>query len=106
MWKLLNRSFAKRNFSHFLFVDEQGRVAIADHSIRNMRDPSSTDDGLLVWDGQPIRINKSRYYDPIGFAKTENGETVGVAVQTAVQMAVAANKAVHDVLPELFEGLR
>jgi hypothetical protein len=104
MWTLLNRSFAKRTFSHFLFVDGQGRVAIADHSIRNMKDPASTEDGLLVWDGQPIRLKD--VHDPIGFAKTENGETVGVAVQTAVQMAVAAKKPVHEVIPQLFEGLK
>lgn len=49
MWKLTNRQFAEKTFNLFVFVDGD-RIAVADHSIDNMSDPSSTDDGLLLVD--------------------------------------------------------
>jgi hypothetical protein len=57
MFELTNKSEAKKHFSHFLFHnDDNNTVAIADHSIANLKDPSSTEDGLLVWTGQMGRI--------------------------------------------------
>ncbi len=48
-WVLLNRGFAQSQYTHYVFFDPQrGRVAIADHSLRNLSDPGSTDDGLLL----------------------------------------------------------
>ena len=51
MWTCVNRRMAKKFGDHFIFVNKKGQVAIADHSIRDLNDPSSTDDGLLIWDG-------------------------------------------------------
>ena len=48
-WKLLNRRFAEKHFTHFIF-QFGNQFAIADHSIDNINDPSSTDDGLLLID--------------------------------------------------------
>lgn len=57
MFELTNKIEAKKCFSHFLFHNEDNNtVAIADHSIADMKDPSSTEDGLLVWTGQMGRI--------------------------------------------------
>ena len=48
-WTLLNRRFAEKHYSHFIY--QQGnQFAIADHSISNLNDPSSTEDGLLLVD--------------------------------------------------------
>jgi len=49
-YTLLNKEEAIRNFSHFVYIDEDGRFYVADHSIRDLNDPSSTDDGLLCVD--------------------------------------------------------
>ena len=41
---------------HFYFKDEAGRVAVADYSMHNQRDPASADDGLLLLDkANPIQ---------------------------------------------------
>lgn len=54
MWTLTNRNFAEKTFNLFVFVDGN-RIAVADHSIEDMNDPSSTDDGLLlVDDSRPV----------------------------------------------------
>lgn len=48
-WKCLNRAEAKGNGYHFVFINQRtGEIALADHSIRDESDPSSTDDGLLL----------------------------------------------------------
>ena len=49
MWKLTNRHWAEKTFNLFVFVDGD-RIAVADHSIDNICDPASTDDGLLIVD--------------------------------------------------------
>jgi hypothetical protein len=57
MFELTNKLEARKTFSHFLFHNEDNNtVALADHSITNLNDPSSTDDGLLVWDGEVARL--------------------------------------------------
>ena len=54
MWTLTNRNFAEKTFNLFVFVDGN-RIAVADHSIEDLNDPSSTDDGLLlVDDSRPV----------------------------------------------------
>ena len=65
MWTLTNRKFAVKHFTHFVYVSG-AQCAIADHSIRNMSDPSSTDDGLLLVD------------DSRTIALTDNGAFVAV----------------------------
>lgn len=49
-WNCINRPHALEAQEHFVFVDGAGRVALADHSLRDFYDPASTDDGLLIWD--------------------------------------------------------
>jgi hypothetical protein len=57
MFELTNKIEASKYFSHYLFHDDDtNTVAIADHSIADLSDPSSTDDGLLVWDGEVARL--------------------------------------------------
>lgn len=55
MWKLINRKEAVQQYSHFVFIRGDD-VAIADHSIGKMTDPASTEDGLLLWDGEVGKI--------------------------------------------------
>src|SRR5512143_889284 len=45
-WQLLSHL---RNH-HFYFLDDSGRVAVADYSMQNQRDPATGDDGLLILD--------------------------------------------------------
>ena len=57
MFELTNKLEAKKSFSHFLFHnDDDNTVAIADHSLANFDNPSSTEDGLLVWTGELGRL--------------------------------------------------
>lgn len=60
-WILINEEHAKHNWTHFLFVCEKtNEIAIADHSIRDLGDPGSTDDGFLIWSGAPIKVRNLR----------------------------------------------
>lgn len=45
-WRLLSHL---RNH-HFYFIDDSGRVAVADYSMQNQKDPATGDDGLLILD--------------------------------------------------------
>ena len=57
MFELTNKMEAKKSFSHYLFHDDASNtVALADHSIADLNDPSSTEDGLLVWTGEMGRL--------------------------------------------------
>jgi hypothetical protein len=57
MFELVNKIEAKKCFSHYLFHNEDNNaVALADHSISNLNDPSSTEDGLLVWTEEMGRL--------------------------------------------------
>ena len=57
MWKLINRHEANKQYTHYVFV-RGDEVAIADHSIYDMNDPSTTDDGLLLWDGKVGTVSR------------------------------------------------
>jgi len=53
MFELTNKIEARKSFSHYLFHDDDtNAVALADHSIADLNDPSSTEDGLLVRTGE------------------------------------------------------
>ena len=57
MFELTNKMEANKCFSHYLFHDDDtNSVALADHSIADLNDPSSTEDGLLVWNGEIGRL--------------------------------------------------
>ncbi len=73
MWKLTNRQFAEKTFNLFVFVDGD-KIAVADHSIANMSDPSSTDDGLLLVDhNRPVTSDNrtGNFFIPV---TTERGD--------------------------------
>jgi hypothetical protein len=62
MFELTNKMEANKCFSHYLFHDhETNAVAIADHSITDLNDPSSTEDGLLVWTGEVGTLSSTRH---------------------------------------------
>ena len=57
-WKLINKAEAIGCDYHFIYTMDD-LVAIADHSIIDMDNPASTDDGLILWDGKVGRITAS-----------------------------------------------
>lgn len=90
MFELVNKIEAKKCFSHFLFHDDDNNaVALADHSISNLKDPSSTEDGLLVWTGQVGRlISTANHHTSVLLdVRTVNGlYTTMVSVLTACRI--------------------
>lgn len=74
-WILLNPGL-KRDVGHFYFANSKDdRVAVSDWSITNLRDPASTDDGLLIIDrSQPIRYSRGGVDVPIvgGYRTSES----------------------------------
>lgn len=60
MWKLINKSDAIKYFTHYIFMNDVGQIAIADHSIRDLHNPASTDDGLLIVNlDTPVQVRLS-----------------------------------------------
>ena len=91
MWTLTNKIEANKCFAHFLFHNEDNNtVALADHSIYNLKDPSATDDGLLVWTGEMGRLisTADRHTSVLLDVKMEDGEqsSVIVSVLTACRI--------------------
>ena len=91
MFELTNKIEAKKCFSHFLVHDEDtNTVALADHSIANLKDPSSTEDGLLVWTGEMGRLisTADRHTSVLLDVRLEGDEhsTVIVSILTACRI--------------------
>ena len=88
MFELTNKIEAKNCFSHYLFHDEDtNTVALADHSISNLDDPSSTEDGLLVWNGDiGTLINSDRHTSVILDVRSDDGNTILVSLLTACRI--------------------
>lgn len=60
-WKLLNQGDAEAQFEHYVYYDKDNDwIALADHSVRDPSDPSSADDGLLIWDRMPGLWHRSQ----------------------------------------------
>ena len=84
-WNCLNSDIAERKFTHFVFVSD-GDIAIADHSMKNTRDPASAEDGLLLVRGRPYLYRENYthidcYVLPLYSAKTgEEYSTITSAV--------------------------
>ena len=57
-WKLINKAEAIRCDYHFIYTMDD-LVAISDHSVSDIDNPASTDDGLILWDGKVGRITAS-----------------------------------------------
>lgn len=90
MWKLINRQEAIQQNSHYVFVRDDD-VAIADHSIGNLKDPSSTDDGLLLWDGKVGKL----YHGAVEVRITGGrGSYVQLTALTAYRIQQATGKQV------------
>jgi hypothetical protein len=81
-WQLLSHL---RNH-HFYFIDDSGRVAVADYSMQNQKDPATGDDGLLILDkSKPItryrgylgkkmwNIFVTQYHGGVGSKPTPSG---------------------------------
>ena len=80
-WTLLNRQHAHDMFTHHVFLDtERGQIALADHSIRSLDDPSSTDDGLLLVTGEPRPPTR---YSACWIVPVVNAHGVGSCVPTS-----------------------
>jgi len=89
MFELTNKIEAKKCFSHYLFYDEDtNAVALADHSIANLNDPSSTEDGLLVWNGDiGTLINTTdRNTSVLLDVRSDDGNTIMVSLLTACRI--------------------
>ena len=89
MFELTNKIEAKKCFSHYLFHDEDtNTVALADHSIANLNDPSSTEDGLLVWNGDiGTLINTTdRNTSVLLDVRSDDGNTIIVSLLTACRI--------------------
>jgi len=90
MWKLINSKEAQQFYSHFVFVRGDD-VAIADHSIGSLRDPSSTDDGLLLWDG---KVGEVYSYGALVEIGLQGGSFASVSPLTAYRIQQATGKQV------------
>ena len=89
MFELVNKIEAKKCFSHYLFHNEDNNtVALADHSIANLNDPSSTEDGLLVWNGDiGTLINTTdRNTSVLLDVRSDDGNTIMVSLLTACRI--------------------
>lgn len=89
-WVLINGKEARQENSHFVFTKGDD-VAIADHSIGKMTDPSSTEDGLLLWDGKVGKIYRGLI--EIGISEGR-GSYIHVTPLTAYRIQQATGKQV------------
>ena len=111
MWTCINKTEAQKCFSHFIFHDEDtGEIAIADHSIRDMNDPSTTEDGLLVWTGDMGALSSGRNHTSIMLPfkdKTApyNISYVGISILTAVRIEQITHNQVIPMNTEIAEYL-
>jgi hypothetical protein len=107
MFELTNKMEAKKTFSHFLFHNEDNNtVAIGDHSITNLNDPSSTEDGLLVWDGEVARLISTKTQTSILLdVVMQNGEmsTCIISLLTACRIEQLTDKQVIPMNTEIAE---
>lgn len=90
MWKLINRTEALQRHSHFIFI-RGDEVAIADHSLNKSTDPASTDDGLLLWDGNVGTIRTDYVLLRL---KGDSESYVSVSTLTAYRIQQATGKQV------------
>lgn len=67
-WQLL----AHVGGGHFIFSDGHGNIAIADESMRNIKNPASSDDGLLLLNKEwEVRVDSASIYIPVINRKKE-----------------------------------
>lgn len=72
-WTLINREHAVAAYTHYLFIHADGRRAIADHSISNLKDPAATDDGLLLLDvSRPVEIALTARAGAVAYVPVQN----------------------------------
>lgn len=92
-WHIINQREARKYNTHYLYINVRGDVAIADHSIRNVFDPASTDDGLLVWSGDPLHFDwvNSCVFIPV-YTDKDVRSNVPTSILTALRMGQALGK--------------
>ena len=92
-WHIINRREAQKYNTHYLYINVRGDVAIADHSIRNLSDPASTDDGLLIWSGGPLHFDwkNSCVFIPV-YTDKDVRNSVPTSMLTALRMGQALGK--------------
>ena len=103
-WCLLNRKQAVAYWSHYVYMNDAGTIALADHSIRNLNDPNSTDDGLLTWTYDKLWVSNKRGNAIVSvpvYMKDRRTSTVITCFATAVVMAQACGIQMHELIPEL-----
>jgi hypothetical protein len=103
-WRLLNHKQANAYWSHYVYMNHAGTIALADHSIRNLRDPGSTDDGLLTWTYDKLWVSSKRGNAIVSvpvYMKDRHKSTVITCFATAVVMAQACGVPMHELIPEL-----
>jgi hypothetical protein len=113
---------AKKFGEHFIFVNENGQVAFADHSIENLNDPSTTDNGLLIWDGgagrlldhtdfpnegileQYIQFQVEQYLPDGSTARNPKTHITTILVNAFI-LAKIFDKDVKEIVPGIFDGV-
>lgn len=97
-WHLINNKEAKRYFGHYVYINVRGDVALADHSVTNFLDPSTQDDGLLVWTGDMPKFNWVDGYALVPVYKSDDmTASIPVSLLTVLRMSQALGK---DLFPE------
>ena len=121
MWTCVNRRMAEKFYDQFIFVNESGQVAFADHSIRNLNDPSSTESGLLIWDGgHGIIVEKAdKWFPPrivheqivrfkvirtLSNGKKEKTSIITMLVNAFI-LAQLVEKDITEIVPGIFDGV-
>lgn len=90
-WSLLNQADAEAQFEHYVYYDKENDwIALADQSVRDPLDPSSADDGLLIWNGLPgiwaRGVNGAMHVTISVIDQDHNLERVTITVETAQTM--------------------
>jgi hypothetical protein len=92
-WHLINNKEAKRYFGHYVYINVRGDVALADHSVTNFLDPSTQDDGLLVWTGDMPKFNWVDGYALVPIYKDDDTTaSIPVSLLTVLRMSQALGK--------------
>lgn len=83
-WRLVNKRQAEKWDAHFVFYSNMdSRIVIADHSMRFLYNPSSTDDGLLVWTGKTPEFYGKEGNFGLQLVMAESGELTGTTTSAA-----------------------
>lgn len=108
-WTLLNRDDADQLFTHYVFLCERtGEVALADHSIQRLSDPSTTDDGLALVDGpgQPELLDTRHIWNVPVLVSPRRRVLLGQHADSSSRSVVPTSQHVHQLLASLWPKAR